>query len=124
MKKLLTLTLAVLTLNLGLAAGAAAQTDIKKAAKAKEKIAKLSIGRKSRLDVKTNDGHEIVGWLSDRHDDDFVITDDFNEVKTIRYTDVKNFVGKDLSTGAKVWIGIGVGFALALLLIWIGMHSD
>src|SRR4051812_19141149 len=124
MKRLLTLTLAILVLNLGLAATASAQTDNKKAEKAKQKIAKLNIGRKSRLDVKTQDGHEIVGWLSDRHEDDFVVTDDFNDVKTIRYSEVDKFVGKDLSTGTKVWIGVGVGFAFALNLIWIGQHAD
>jgi hypothetical protein len=124
MKKLLALTLAVLVLNLGLVATAHARTDAKKAAKVKEKITKLGIGRKARIDVKTNDGHEVVGWVSDRHEEDFVVTDDFNDVKTIRYEDVNKFVGKNLSTGQKLLIGFGVGFAAALGLIWLGMHAD
>src|SRR4051794_19659434 len=122
MKKLLALTLAILVLNLGLVGTAQAGTDAKKTAKVKEKITKLGIGRKARIDVKTNDGHEVVGWVSDRHDEDFVVTDDLNEVKTIRYEDVNKIVGKNLSTGQKILIGFGVGFAAALALIWIGMH--
>lgn len=125
MKRSLTILLTILVLNLGLVSIASAQSDAKKTAKVKEKITKLGIGRKARIDVKTNDSHEFVGWVSDRHEDDFVLTDDFNEVHTVRYDEVKKFVGKNLTTGQSIAIGVGIGVgALILLVLLAARYGD
>jgi hypothetical protein len=97
-----------------------AQNDDKKTAKVKAHVTRLGIGRKARIDVKTYDGTEVVGWVSQRGENDFVVTDDFNDVKTIAYKDVKGFVGKELSTGQKIWIGVGIGFGVAIGLFVLG----
>jgi hypothetical protein len=122
-RKILAGIVCLLILNVSIAS-VFAQTDDKKADKVKTKITKLGIGRKARIDVKTQDGIEVVGWVSQRNETDFVVTDDFGDAKTIAYKDVKGFVGRDLSTGAKVLIGVGVGFAAALALFWLGTHAD
>src|SRR3954468_17875974 len=108
-QKILVGMLCLLLFNLSVAS-ISGQSDDKKAAKAKARITKLGIGRKARIDVKTLDGTEVVGWVSQRNETDFAVNDDFGDVKTIAYKDVKSFVGRDLSTGQKIWIGVGIGF--------------
>ncbi|HQX56715.1 MAG TPA: hypothetical protein PLP07_12360 [Pyrinomonadaceae bacterium] len=91
----------------------------KKAAKIKAKIAKLGTGEKVKIKVKLYSGTAHRGYLSQTTDDSFVVVDKMGNPNTVKFTDVDSVGGNNLSTGAKIWIGVGIGAGAAVLFLWI-----
>lgn len=97
-----------------------------KTAKVKEKIKKLGIGERVKIKVKTYAGTTYQGYVSGANDDDFVVADKNGNPNTIKYTDVDKVGGHNLSTGAKIGIGIaiGVGAVFAFIGILVALIDD
>jgi hypothetical protein len=55
--------------------------------------------------------------LSEANDEDFVVVDKGGNPNRLRYSDVDKIGGRNLSTGAKIAIGVGIGVGATILTI-------
>jgi hypothetical protein len=122
-KKYLSLTLVCLLLNLTCASTASASVAEKEAQlieKVRVGVAKLGSGPKSHVELKLRDGRKLKGYISEISDDHFVVMDSENGTAVpVAYTQVKQVKGNNLSTGAKIAIGVVIVFAAAVILALI-----
>lgn len=89
----------------------------KKAAKVEEKLKKLGTGEKATVKVKLYNATTYQGYLSEANDEDFVVIDKGGNPNRLRYSDVDKIGGRNLSTGAKIAIGVGIGVGATILTI-------
>lgn len=94
--------------------------------KVKAKIRKLGLGERVKVSVKLINDSTYKGYVSQAADNDFTVVDKTGHSTIIKYSDVKSVAGKNLSTGAKIGIGIaiGAGAVLAILGILIASLDD
>ena len=130
-KKLVTLLLVALVMNLAGARLAYADSKEEKQARYAEKIKtnvlKLGTGESTRVKVKLRDQSKIEGFISDAGAETFTVTDRKTGVATVvAYPQVKSVQGNNLSTGAKIAIGAGVAAAIIFIILWFttGPGSD
>jgi hypothetical protein len=130
MKKLLTMMVACLVVSAvsvrPVAASANAEKEARFAGKVKLGIEKLGSGSDTRVEVKLRDKTRLKGYISEISENEFVITDvKTGASKKVAYADVKQVKGNNLSTGAKIAIGVSVAAGLILLItILIILNSD
>jgi hypothetical protein len=96
----------------------------KKAAKVKDKLQKLGTGEKAKIKVKTYGGVTYQGYVSAANADDFTVTDKGGTAHGVRYADVDKIGGKNLSTGAKIGIGIAIGAAAVIGILAALLFSE
>jgi hypothetical protein len=101
-------------------AGAKTDKPTRLAEKVRAGIAKLGTGPSALVEVKLRDKTQVSGYISEADANSFVVT----EAKTgasvpVAYTDVTKVRGHNLSTGAKIGIGIAIGFALTAAIIFL-----
>lgn len=89
----------------------------KKIAKIKEKLQKLGTGTSAKVKIKTYSGTTITGHMDVANADDFTVIDKGMNPHTIRYSEVDQIGGKNLSTGAKIGIGIGIGAGAVIAIL-------
>jgi hypothetical protein len=130
-KKLVTLLLVALVMNLAGVRLAYADSKEEKQARYAEKIKtnvlKLGTGESTRVKVKLRDQSKLEGFISDAGAESFTVTDRKTRVATVvAYPQVKSVQGNNLSTGAKIAIGAGVAAALIFIILWFttGPGSD
>lgn len=124
LRKILSVVLVGLLIQLTAAYPAFAGTDPKKEAARAEKVRagifKLGTGPEARVKIKLRDKTKLEGYVSDAGEDQFTITDPkTGAVTSVEYSQVKQAKGNNLSTGAKIAIGVGIGIAAALLIIFL-----
>ena len=112
-KRLLSVLLSITVLYTVTSAPVLASTDAEKrirfAEKTKAEILKLGTGRDARISVKLRDKTKLAGFLSKAGEDHFVVTNLTTGKSTpVSYAGVSQVKGNNLSTGAKVAIGIGI----------------
>lgn len=90
-----------------------------KTQKIREKIAKLGVGEAVRIRVELENRTTYRGYLKEAGEEDFVIIDKQGTANSVRYSDVDRIGGKNLSTGAKIAIGIGIGVGGTILAIYL-----
>lgn len=129
-KKLVTLLL-VLTINLGAVRLAYADSKEDKQARFAEKVRanvlKLGTGESARVRVKLRDQAKLEGYISDAGAETFTVTNRKTGVATtIDYVQVKSVQGNNLSTGAKIAIGVGIAATIIFIILWFttGPGSD
>jgi hypothetical protein len=90
------------------------------AEKVKENIGKLGTGSAARIEVKLRDKRTLKGYVGEAGADSFSVVDlKTGTATTVLYPQVQKVKGNNLSTGAKIAIGLGVVAAiLAILLIF------
>lgn len=94
--------------------------------KVKIEISKLGVGRDARVEVRLQDRTKLAGYISETKDDSFVLTDAKTGAATpVAYADVTQIKGHNLSTGAKVTIGVAIGVAVVVIVlaIWWSNHG-
>ena len=97
-----------------------AEKEAERAAKVKAGIAKLGVGKESRVAVKLRDKTKLAGYISQIGEDSFTVTDlKTSAATTVAYANVTQAQGKNLSTGAKIAIGIAIGVGATLLFFII-----
>lgn len=121
-KKYSTFVLTVLVINLFLGVPAFAGTKEEKearfAAKVKSAISKLGKGKEARIEVRLKDKTKVKGYVSEINETSFVVVDEKTGAATeIPYPNAGQVRGNNLSTGAKVAIGLGI--LAAVLAIWL-----
>ena len=128
-KKLLSLALVGLLINLAGMRVAYADSKEEKQARFAEKVKvnvlKLGTGEAARVKVKLRDKTKLEGYVSAIGEEDFTITDQKTGVATaVAYPQVKSVKGNNLSTGAKIAIGAGIAAAVILLILWKVVVDD
>jgi hypothetical protein len=122
-KQLISLLLISLLVNLGTAGITYAATETEKnvrfAGKVKTNIFKLGTGQAARVKVKLRDKTKLEGYISAADEKTFTITDlKTGAATTVDYPQVKSVKGNNLSTGAKIAIGVGIAAAVIIFLIY------
>ena len=129
-KKLLSLSLVALLINLaGMTPAYAASKEEKQArfaGKVKESVLKLGTGEAARVKVKLRDKTKLEGYISAADEERFTVTDSTGIATTVAYPQVKSVQGHNLSTGAKIGIGVGIAAAIIFIILWYttGPGSD
>lgn len=131
LRKLVTLLLVAFVINLAgvrLAyADSKEQKQARFAEKVKANVLKLGTGESARVKVKLRDQAKFEGYISDAGADTFTITNRKTGVATtVAYPQVKSVQGNNLSTGAKIAIGLGIAGAVIFIILWFttGPGSD
>src|SRR5918998_2624267 len=124
MKKFLSLTLSVLLLHVSSSAGLANESPLERAKKAqlaaevKAGIAYLGTGKSSVVRVVLYDKTKYHGYITEISDDGFVLADaKTGATAPIAYPEVKGIKGNNLSTGAKIGIGVAITAAVVGIII-------
>lgn len=97
------------------------------AEKIKASVLKLGVGEATRVKVKLQDKAKLEGYISDAGPDTFTVTDRKSGVATtVAYPQVKSVQGNNLSTGAKIAIGVGIAASIIFIILWFttGPGSD
>jgi len=103
-------------------AASKAEKQARLAAQFKQKLSNFGVGESARVAVKLRNKAIIGGYVESTGDESFVLKNlKTGESTTVAYTDVTQARGQNLSTGAKIAIGIaiGVGAVLIVLAIYI-----
>jgi hypothetical protein len=123
----LSVALALLLINAGAAtalAKSAAEKEAARAAKVRQAIVKLGTGEAARVKLELRDGAKFVGYVTAAGEDSFTVADARTGVATIvPYPQVKKVSGNNLSTGAKVAIGVGI-VAAVVIILWAVADKD
>ena len=130
-RKLVTLLLVALVINLGGVRLAYANSKGERhavfAEKIKANVLKLGIGESARVKVKLRDKTKLEGYISDAGAETFTVTNRETRVATtVAYPDVNSVQGNNLSTGAKIAIGVGIAATIIFIILWFttGPGSD
>jgi len=92
------------------------------AEKVKTGISKLGVGKDALVEVKLRDKTKLAGYIDGVSEGSFVVANmKTGNLTSVAYSEVTQVKGHNLSTGAKIAIGvaIGVGITLILLAIYI-----
>ena len=130
-KKLLSLSLVALLINLaGVTTAYAASKEEKQARfaeKVKADVLKFGTGEAARVKIKLRDKTKVAGYISAADGEGFTVMDSKTGMATtIAYPQVKSVQGNNLSTGAKIAIGVGIAAAIIFAILWYttGPGSD
>ena len=128
-RKITTLLLVVLVINLAGARLAYAESKEEKQARFAEKVKanvlKLGTGETTRVEVKLQDKTKLKGFISAADEESFIVTNQETGMSTrVAYPQVKSVKGNNLSTGQKIAIGVGIAAAVILLIFWKVVVDD
>ena len=128
LKKICSAALAALLLQAAAApalAKSAAEKEAQRAEKVRTQLAKLGTGSDARIKLVLRDKTKLEGYISEASATTFAVTDRAGKTTTVEYAQVGKAQGNNLSTGAKVAIGVGIGAAVTLIIFFIWLeHAD
>jgi hypothetical protein len=121
-KRILSLALAVLMLSVvgikPVYAESKAEKEARFAEKVKKEINKLGTGEATRIEVKLRDKRTLKGNIGETGEEGFSVVDAKTGTATkVLYPQVQKVKGNNLSTGAKIAIGLGVVVAILTILL-------
>lgn len=125
-KKILSLMLVALLIQLASVTPASAKTkeenkQAQRTEKVKAGIAKLGVGEMARVKVKLQDGTKLEGYVSEVSNENFVVMGTkTGATVTVAYPQVKQVKGNNLSTGARIAIGVAIIVAILTLGVLAG----
>jgi hypothetical protein len=126
-KRLISLTLALLLAHVGAAAVSAktkAEKDVELAGKVRQAVRSLGTGEQARVNVKLRDGSKLEGYVAGAGDSSFtVVSAKTGVARVVAYPQVGQVKGNNLSTGAKIAIGVGVVVAV-IAILWLAADKD
>jgi hypothetical protein len=122
-EKLLSLCLVALLINLaGVTPVYAASKEEKQARfaeKVKAGVLKFGTGEPARVKIKLRDETKVAGYISAADGEGFTVIDSKTGMATtVAYPQVKSVQGNNLSTGAKIAIGVGIVAAIIFIILW------
>lgn len=95
-----------------------AEKEAKRAEKVRAEITKLGTGADARVRLELRDKTKLEGYVSEAGADTFAVTASDGKTTTVAYPQVKRAQGNNLSTGAKIAIGVGIGVAVTLIVLY------
>jgi len=122
-KKLLSLIVISLLLNLVCYSTVTANSELEKkakfAAKVKLAIAKLGTGPDARIEVKLRDKTKLKGYISESNDEGFVVVDEKTGSATkVLYPQVKKVKGKNNLTGEQIALGVAIAIITIIFVLY------
>lgn len=126
-KKVCSLVLSALLLQAAAApafAATKAEKEAKRAEKVRTQLSKLGTGADARIKLELRDKTKLEGFVSEAAAATFAVTDGAGKTTTVEYSQVSKAKGHNLSTGAKIAIGIGIGASITLLIVLLIAASD
>ena len=128
-KKLLSLALVALLINVAGMRLAYADSKEEKQARFAEKVKasvlKLGTGEAARVKVELRDKAKLEGYISAADGEGFIVTNTKTGMATqVAYPQVKSVKGNNLSTGAKIAIGVGIAATVIILIFWKVVVDD
>jgi hypothetical protein len=127
LKKICSVALVALLLQLAAApalAGSAAEKEAKRVEKVRTQLTRLGAGTDARVRLELRDKARLEGYISEAGPESFVVVNKAGVATTVAYPQVSRAKGHNLSTGAKIAIGIGIGAGVTLLVLWLIATSD
>ena len=127
LKKICSVVLAALLLQSAAVpafAKSGAGKEAKRAEKVRAQLAKLGTGKDALVRVELRDKTTLEGFISEAGAESFVVTDAAGKATTVAYPQVKRAQGNNLSSGAKIAIGVGIGAGIVLLILWAYLADD
>ncbi|HEV2863548.1 MAG TPA: hypothetical protein VGX48_21225 [Pyrinomonadaceae bacterium] len=123
LKRIISCALVLLVLNLAGAHAAFAKTEAEKQARQAEKVKagvmKLGTGEAARVKVKLRDKTKLEGYVGAAGEETFTVVNAKTGVaSSVAYPQVKSVQGNNLSTGAKIAIGVGVAALVVFLIVF------
>lgn len=123
LKKFLSLVSIGLILNLAFYTTKANTVESGKEAKFAEKvklnIAKLGIGKDSKVQVKLKDGTKLKGFVSEINDEYFAVTNEKDgQSTTIPYSQVKQVKGRNNLSDVTITIAITAGILILIGILY------
>jgi hypothetical protein len=101
-----------------------AEKEARRAEKVRTQLAKLGTGKDARVRLELRDKTKLKGYISEAGAESFAVTDSAGKATTVAYPQVKRAQGNNLSTGAKIAIGVGIGAAIVLVILWAYLADD
>ena len=101
-----------------------AEKESKRAEKVRAQLAKLGTGRDALVRLELRDKTRLGGYVSEAGPESFVVVNEAGAATTVAYPQVVKARGNNLSTGAKIAIGIGIGAGITLLIALLIAASD
>jgi hypothetical protein len=93
------------------------EKEAKLAAKVKAGIVKLGTGPAAQVELKLRDKTKLKGYVYEIAEDHFVVIDARTGAATVvPYPQVTQVKGNNLSTDAKLAIGLGIAFLIAFMI--------
>jgi len=128
-KKLFSLALVALLINLAGMRLAYADSKEEKQARFAEKVKasvlKLGTGEAARVKVRLRDKTKLEGYISAADEEGFIVMNPKTGMATpVAYPQVKSVKGNNLSTGAKIAIGVGIAAAVIFIILWKVVVDD
>ena len=126
LKKICSVVLAALLLQsvaVPAFAKSGAGKEARRAEKVRTQLAKLGTGRDARVRLELRDKTKLEGYINEAGAESFVVTDSAGKTTKVAYPQVKKARGHNLSTGAKIAIGVGIGAAVTLLIVFLYIAS-
>ena len=93
------------------------EKEAARAAKVRTQLTKLGTGPDARIKVELRDKTKLEGYVSAADADTFTVTDGAGKATAVPYPQVKKAQGNNLSTGAKIAIGVAIGVVVTLILV-------
>jgi hypothetical protein len=131
MKKFLALALSVLLLHVSSFVSLANESPLERAKKAqlasevKAGITYLGTGKSSVVHVVLYDKTKYHGYITEITDEGFVVANaKTGATAPIAYSEVKGIKGNNLSTGAKIGIGVAVAAAVVIIAAIIASRDE
>ena len=131
MKKYMSIALSLLMLHTFSLAPLATETPKDKAKKAmltsevKAGIASLGTGTSARVRILLEDKTKYHGYIAEVAEDHFVVVDaKTGATAPIAYSEVKGIKGNNLSTGAKIGIGVAVAAAVGIIAAIVASKGE
>lgn len=125
LRKSLATTIAVVLLHTLLyvqpaSASSKAEKAARLAAQVKEKLSNFGVGKSAHVAIKLRSKAMLGGYVESTGEESFVLTNlKTGDSTTVAYTDVTQVRAHNLSTGAKIAIGIAIGVAAVLIVLAI-----
>ena len=88
--------------------------------KVKEGVRRLGTGEATRVEVRLRHKTKLKGYISDAGENSFVVVDASGANHTVAYPQVKKVTGNNLSTGARIAIGVAIVAAILTLVVIAG----
>jgi hypothetical protein len=90
--------------------------------KVKEGVRKLGTGEATRVEVRLRDKTKLEGYISEAGENNFVVVDASGANHTVPYPQVKKVKGNNLSTGARIAIGVAIVAAILTIAVLAGRN--
>ena len=102
----------------------AAEKEAKRIEKVRTQLVKLGTGADARVKLELRDKTRLEGYIGEAGSESFVVVSKAGVATTVAYPQVVKAKGNNLSTGAKIAIGIGIGAGITLLIALLIAASD